>query len=193
MDPYQSPCCMGLRVLSPVNILPKDSQRLLVSLGCAVGSVSSVMALVCLVQSDQPNANGIVAVGFSFGRVVVPLSLGLLLASMSWLIAMPLAVRANPLPFIWLFPLTLTLVWFVVMYDWRGVYMMGRARDWWGYPIRHDSRAILFLAVSFVVWAATIFNSWRVSRRRSPETDRIESIAHAHRAEQSRNRDNGGM
>ena len=148
--------------------------RMFWSLGCAALSCVSIVAMVCLVEWHDSGDPMMIGDAFPFVKVVIPLGIAGMVASLAFLFSVPVFLFSVPvflsgvpvflsgriMPAIWLLPLVLFILWFFTFYDWRGLFDSGKPRyDLLEYRMSltweifryGDGRAMVFCFVAIVI------------------------------------------
>ena len=127
-EPYSPP--VDLDQVPCVRQPPREAvlHRMFWSLGCAALSCVSIVAMVCLVEWHDPGDPMIIGDGFPFVKIVIPLGISGVAASLAFLFSVPVFLSGRVMPAIWLLPLVLFMLGFFTFYDWGGLFDSGKPR-----------------------------------------------------------------
>ena len=103
-------------------------QKMFWSLGCVITSCISMTAMVCLVEWHGPGTSMLIADQFPFGKVVIPLGIAAMAASLALLFSVPVFLSGRFMPTLWLLPLAFVVLCFYTCYDWYGLINFGKPR-----------------------------------------------------------------
>lgn len=170
-EPYSPP--VDVEQVPCVRQPPREAalHRMFWSLGCAALSCVSIVAMVCLVEWHDPGDPMMAATYFPFGKVVIPLGIAVMAASLAFLFSVPVFLSGRIMPAIWLVPLVLFMLGFFTFYDWGGLFDSGRPRYdvlengiWPTTGILRESRGRYILCNFVLIVIGCIWMRWHTCR-----------------------------
>ncbi len=182
-EPYSPP--VDLEQVPCVRQPPREAalHRMFWSLGCAALSCVSIVAMVCLVEWHDPGDPVIIGDGFPFVKVVIPLGIAGMAASLAFLFSVPVFLSGRIMPAIWLVPLVLFMLGFFTFYDWRGLFDSGKPRYdvleyrmslTWEIFRYGDGKGMVFWLVAIVI--ACIWKRWDTCRSAARDAATFDQI-----------------
>ncbi len=191
-EPYSPP--VDLEQVPCVRQPPREAvlHRMFWSLGCAALSCVSIVAMVCLLEWHDPGDPMIIGDAFPFVKVVIPLGIAGMAASLAFLFSVPVFLSGRVMPVIWLVPLVLFILGFFTFYDWGGLFDSGKPRYdlleygmWLTTGILREFRGLYMLCNFVLIVIACIWMRWHTCRTAARDAAAFDQIAADEIASQS--------